>query len=535
VRNPLVQRPGWASARQFLAEVLQPSTVRGYYHPLSMISLMLDWAAGGRPDNLRAFHRTSLLLHVANTAVVLLLLHRLLGALWPSVLTALLFGLHPLTVEPVAWVGERKTVLAAFFTLLSLVLYVGYARQPAAGRYAASLLAFFLALLSKPTAMPVPLVMLLLDVWPLRRLNRRALIEKMPFLILAAVAALITIISQGRSARMLISPASRPITEHLLLFCHNVALYFWKMLWPAQVSGNYTAPLPLALGEPAVLRSVFVTIVLAITVAVSAHYTRAVYTGALIFVTAILPAMGIVGFTTVAAADKFVYLPAIGVLLIVAWAFRWLWSAAVAQRRPVLRAACLVAVALAASAEATVSRRHHAVWRDSVTLYQHMVRVSPRSLTAHYNLGLVLAKKGEHPEAIEHFAAAAAIDPNFAPAQREWGLALERLGRIDEAIERYESAIQLDPANFNAHFDLARVQLTRGDAAEAAQHYATAARLRPWHADAHYGLGAALLAQGRYREAEAALREALRLDPQHALAQQALERLKSLPQSQSAP
>jgi tetratricopeptide (TPR) repeat protein len=496
---------------------------------------MLDWAAGGRPENLHAFHRTSLLLHAANTTIAFLLLYRLLGALWPSALAALLFGLHPLAVEPLAWVGERKTLLAAFFALVSLLLYVAYARRQNLSRYAASILAFFLALLSKPTAMPIPLVMLILDIWPLRRLNRRAITEKMPFFVLAAVAALITIISQGRTARILTSPAARPLADHVLLFCHNLAFYVSKMLWPAQVCGNYTAPVPLVLREPAVLRGVLVTIVLAIAVAVSARYTRAVYAGALVFVTAILPTMGIVGFTTVVAADKFVYLPAIGVLLLLAWAIQSLRGALAGRRGLLLRAACFVAVAVAAGAEATVSRRHHVVWRDSVTLYQHMIRVSPRSLTAHYNLGLVLAKKGEHLEAIEHFAAAAAIDPGFAPAQREWGLALERLGRPDEAIEHYEAAVRLDPASFNAHFDLARLRLARGDAEEAARHYATAARLRPSHADAHYGLGAALLAQGRLREGEAALRQALRLDPQHALARQALEALENMPQSYPAP
>jgi len=245
--------------------------------------------------------------------------------------------------------------------------------------------------------------------------------------------------------------------------------------------------------------------------------------------------MGIVGFTTVVAADKFVYLPAIGVLLVLAWAIQAIWGALAGRRGLLLRAACFVAVTVAAGAEAAVSRRHHAVWRDSVTLYQHMVLVSPRSLTAHYNLGLVLAKKGDHLEAIEHFAAAAAINPSFAPAQREWGLALERLGRTDEAIEHYEAAVRLDPTSFNAHFDLARVRLARGDAEEAARHYATAARLRPSHADAHYGLGAAMLAQGRLREGEVALRQALRLDPQHALARRALEALKNMPQTHPAP
>ena len=172
--NPLVQNPSWQSAGQFLSEVRKPSTVKGYYLPLSMISLMLDYAAGGRPDDLRAFHRTSLALHVLNSVLVIVLIYSLFQQVWPAALLGLLFGLHPLTVEPVAWVGERKTLLAAFFALWCLILYVRYTRN-ARWRWAvASLVMYLLALLSKPTAAPLPLLLLLLDWWPLRRIGKRA-------------------------------------------------------------------------------------------------------------------------------------------------------------------------------------------------------------------------------------------------------------------------------------------------------------------------------------------------------------------------
>jgi hypothetical protein len=171
-KNVLVQNPGWVSAGRFFAEVLEPSTVQGYYQPLTMLSLMGDYILGGRPYNLKPFHRTSLLLHMANTALVIVFLYLLFGHAWIAAGMGLLFGLHPMTVECVAWISQRKTVLSAFFALWSLILYVCFARSRSWKFYAGCLIMYVLALMSKPTAIPLPVLMLLLDYWPLNRLNR---------------------------------------------------------------------------------------------------------------------------------------------------------------------------------------------------------------------------------------------------------------------------------------------------------------------------------------------------------------------------
>jgi len=176
-KNPLVRTPGWPSVGRFFGEVLNPSTVRGYYLPLSMTSLMLDYAMGGRPGDPRVFHRTSLALHALNTILILLILYRLFGALVPATLTALLFGLHPLTVEPTAWIGERKTLLATCFALASILGYLQHARGKGRGWIGASVGLFVLALLSKPTVTLLPVLLLVLDHWPLRSLGRAAVIE----------------------------------------------------------------------------------------------------------------------------------------------------------------------------------------------------------------------------------------------------------------------------------------------------------------------------------------------------------------------
>ncbi|MEZ6084181.1 MAG: glycosyltransferase family 39 protein [Phycisphaerae bacterium] len=178
--NPLVQNPSWNSAKRFLVEVLEPSTVDGYYLPVSMISLMGDYAAGGRVGDLHAFHRTALILHILNMVLIAVLLRMLFGHTAAALLTALLFGLHPLTVEPVAWIGERKTLLAMMFALVTMISYVQFTRHRRWYWMVGATLAFLLALLSKPTAVPLPLMLVAMDYWPLQRAIKRSIVEKIP-------------------------------------------------------------------------------------------------------------------------------------------------------------------------------------------------------------------------------------------------------------------------------------------------------------------------------------------------------------------
>jgi hypothetical protein len=280
-QNALVQNPGWHSAKRFLTEVIRPSTVRGYYQPLTMISLMLDYAAGGRPDNLLAFHRTNLSLHAANTALLVILLYLLFGNIWAAAAVGLLFGTHPMTVEPIAWLSERKALLSAFFALWSLLFYVLFTRSSGKKFYAACLFTYLLAVLSKPTSVPLPFVMLLMDYWPLNRLiimgrlNRKTLLEKLPLLVLLILFAVITLISQilaggisfpGQPHHKLLNP--------LLIFCHNLVFYPCKMLWPANLSAFYDYPRPFALSNPTVLAAVVASVVLIVILVVSLRWTR---------------------------------------------------------------------------------------------------------------------------------------------------------------------------------------------------------------------------------------------------------------------
>jgi hypothetical protein len=360
--NGLVQNPSWDSAKRFLVEVLEPSTVRGYYQPLSMISLMLDYALGGRADSLRPFHRTSLLLHVMNTVLVMVLLYQLIGAVWAAAGAALIFGVHPLAIESVAWIAERKTLLAAFFGLASLVSYVRYARTRSRLSYGVSLAAFVLGLMSKPSVTPLPLLMLLLDFWPLKRLGGgvpdvtsgqpmnsragrpcRSLMEKVPFFVVAGVAAVVTYVSQHRTYGTTLIYGQSPFGV-LLLIGHNVSFYLAKLAWPGELSWFYPYPKPFMLSNPVVLRGVIGTVFLLVMLIVSLRWTRALLTGFLFFVVALLPTMSGVAFMGLVAADRFVYLPMVGILLVLAWATSLtsgpgLASGVLKADQPVLRAA----------------------------------------------------------------------------------------------------------------------------------------------------------------------------------------------------
>jgi hypothetical protein len=387
--NMLVQNPCWMSARQFLTEILEPSTVGGYYQPLAMISLMLDYALGGRENNLLPFHRTSLILHIANTALIIVMLYLLFGQIWIAAGVGLLFGVHPMTVEPIPWVGERKTLLAAFFSLWSLIFYVysrksHHARRTTASLYIGSLIAYLLALMSKPTSTPLPVVMLLLDYWPLRRLNWRTVLEKTPFFVLGGISAIITYISQSRTAGVTMPGHFGP--ERIsLIFCHNIIFYFYKMIWPVNLSSHYPFPEPLNLSQPMVLAGVIGTFVLLALLVLSLRWTRAAMAGWLIFFVAILPTMQIIGFSDVIASDKFAYLPSIGLLMILAAFLVWLCN----NRFLTLCRVSAMIIVLLACAESIAARCYLTYWRDTVSLFEHMLALAPNAVQVHNNLASI--------------------------------------------------------------------------------------------------------------------------------------------------
>jgi tetratricopeptide (TPR) repeat protein len=549
VENPLVRSPGWESARRFLTEVLNPSTVGGYYQPLAMISLMLDCGLGGGPDQLEPFHRTSLLLHVANTALVIVLLHRMFGDALSAGLVGLLFGLHPLTVEPIPWVGERKTLLAAFFSLGSLLAYVRYARRPRAATYLVVGGLYVAALLSKPTSTALPLMMLLMDAWPLRRFARRAIAEKVPLLAVAAGSAVVTYLSQA--ATFVETPGEHGIGRIVLTVCHNAVFYLYQLAWPVELSSHYAFPEPLDLSDGMVRAGVIGTPILISLLLGLRRWTPAPLVSWLMFFVMLFPTMGVVGFTIVIASDKYAYLPAIGLLMLLAAGLTRLR----ANRGAAVRAALLCAALGIAGAEAVGTRRYLACWQTTEALYGNMLahctqpgrrggggasflrfglghyyqangrtqeamreyrralELNPEARDPRNNLGLLLADCGAHEEAIGHYRVLLERYPLAADVHNNLGLSLAATGRLEEAVGAYREALRQKPEYVPALNNLGMARGMQNRVAEALDYFQRALVIRPGFVEARNNLAAGLWRLGRLDEARAQYEELARQQP----------------------
>ena len=517
VENPLVQNPSWSSTKRFLVEVLSPSTVRGYYQPLAMISLMLDYAAGGRPNELRVFHRTSLGLHVINSTLVIVFFYLLFGRCWPAAIAGLLFGLHPLTADSVVWLAERKTLLAGCFSLCSLILYVYFVRRDKRKLYVLSLLAYILAVLSKPTSLMLPFLLILLDFWPLRRLSKRAVIEKIPFFVVFVFAAAVTFISQRRLSPVGLASDFSLIRTGLVLG-HNIVFYAVKTVWPIHLSSYYPFPEPFTISHWPVLAGLLGTCVLIMLLFLSLYKTRALLTSWLFFFVAILPTMQLVTFTDVIAANRFMYLPLLGFLLPVASFLSWfLYSRRAALPLTARRAATLVAVIALGCSELVLTYGYLQNWRDTVSLYRYMVRLSPNSAKLHNNLGNALMQLREINEAIEQYRIAIRLDPDYVRVHTNLGNALGELGRYDDAIEHYRTALRMKPdpaaSYYKIHYNLAVVLARQRRADEAIDSCREAIQLEPDFAPAHQQLGLLLASQSRLDEAIDEFNIVLRMQP----------------------
>ena len=476
--NTLVRHPSWESTVRFFREVSEPSTVAGYYQPLTMVSLMLDCACGGRPDDLRAFHRTSLILHAANTVMVVILLYMLFGQPWTAAMVGLLFGVHPLTVETIPWIGERKTLLAAFFALGCLIVYVRYVRGPNWKLLLACVVFYVLALLSKPTSTPLPLAMLLMDFWPLRRLSRRAVAEKLPLLVLAVIFSVITVVSQARTARVDL-PSEYPQFRIVLTLCHNIVFYLCKIVYPAHLSSHYPFPQPFDLSDPMILGGVIGTCILIPALIISLRWTRAFLTGWLIFFVAIFPTLGVLGFTTVIASDKYVYLPAIGLLLILGRLLDRIWSGTAKPTRAVRRVGMLAAVLAAAAVLTAGTRDYLTHWRSTESLLDYMLTLAPNSPQLLVSRGRVYETAGDLDRAVQSYERAIALRPDYAVAHGNRGVVYYRKGCFDQAITDCTRAIQLNPRYARAYSNRAAAYYEKDQLDQALRDCTQAIELRP--------------------------------------------------------
>jgi len=489
------------------------------WNPITWLSHMLDVELYGL--NPAGHHLTSLFLHILSTLLVFGLLNRMTARLWPSAFVAAFFALHPSQVEPVVWASERKELLGIFFGLLSMWAYVDYARSGSIGRYLLTMLFFVLGLMAKPMFVTLPLLLLLLDYWPLERIHldtvgwRRTLVrlvtEKLPLLCLSSIWSLVTL-TVHRGA---IGPAEAVPTSLLLSNAIvSYARYVGKMIWPSGLAVLYQHP-NLSGGTPWMAWQVVGAALLLLLISalfVWAARRRYGLVGWLWFLGTLVPVIGLVQVGHHAMADRYTYLPLTGFFIMVVWGVAVLISYGASHGAWVRRGISCVGVA-ALMVLAVCSRAQVRTWRSSETLYRHALQVSPTNPTLHNNLGVVLAAEDRLDEAIAQYHTTLEIWSGFAVAHNNLAGALRRRGQIDQAIEHYHEALRLEPDYAEAHNNLGATRESRGELAEAVRHYRDALRFDPDLAGAHANLGYVLASQGQLGAAIESYRQALRVNP----------------------
>jgi hypothetical protein len=412
------------------------------WHPLAWLSHMLDVQIFG-PDP-GWHHRVNVLCHVLNVVLLFAFLRWATGAVWRSVAATALFALHPLRVESVAWIAERKDVLCAFWWLATMLAYVWYARSPSRARYAAVLGCFALALLSKAMAVTLPATLLLLDHWPLGRLRSesagRLVREKLPLFAMSFVGALTTYVMTLRGGALIFRdlPAATRVANAIT----SISRYLGMMVWPADLAVFYPHRGYTLAGIPAWHVAGSLLLIGAITWAVVVERTRRPYllVGWSWYLVTVLPVIGLVQAGRQALADRFTYIPMIGVLVAVVWMAQEVLAASSIPRPAVGSLTAAVAVVLA-----SLSRQQVATWRDSATVFLHAARVTEGNATAWKNAGSALFQRGQVAAALEAFEAAARIDASDADVWFDQGMSLEALGRRADAARAYLRALSLSP------------------------------------------------------------------------------------------
>jgi len=471
VSNPLVTAPGWESARRFWAEIARPSTVPGYYQPLSMTSLMLDSALGGSPDNLRPYHRTSLALHVINSILVFIVLNQLLGMAIPAAIAAMLFGIHPFAVESICWVGERKTLLATGLALASLAVYIRHTRIGRGWmRLAASILLFALAMLAKPSVIALPLVMLIVDAWPLRRLGLQAFVEKAPFALIAVTGAVVAYVSQSNTYGVTL-PADAGAANPFVLVCHNLAFYLKKAVWPTCMSAYYPFPDPLDFSNRTVLLGAIGVPFAALVAGLTRRRIPAISVGLAVFAVAIVPALGLIGFHPVIAADRHLYLPVLGLLIPLTVLF---------DRVLRRRAWVLALIAFPAFILATRQTRQTVThWRDTVSLFTYFTEVAPDAPAPQARLGAAWLAAGRADAAIGPLTRSLELRPAQPHTLRRLAQAQLAEGRPDEAVTLMEEAVKLRPNSLAIRRVFAWALVAAGDLNGAIEQFKIALKMAP--------------------------------------------------------
>jgi Flp pilus assembly protein TadD len=504
------------------------------WHPLTSLTNLLDYQLFGL--NPTWHHLTSLLFHIASTLLLFGILKRMTAAVWPSLFVAAAFALHPLNVESVAWVSERKNVLSTFFWMLTIAAYIRYTDRSCLGRFLLVVLVFALATLTKPIVVTLPFVLLLLDYWPLERLQFkradeeqeveqaeteqvdgrrvplwRLLVEKIPLFVLVGVLSAVTFIAQQRGGVMS-GWHNVPLKYRLANALVSYVTYISKMVWPTRLAVFYPHPFnKLPIWQ--VVASVLVLLTVSVAVLWFARRRKYLTIGWLWYLGILVPVIGLVQVGSQAMADRYTYLPFIGLFIMIAWGMYELlanWR----YRRIALGASAL-AVLLTLAVCTRLQLRH---WRNSSTLFERAINVTDNNFVMNNNYANVLKNMGQVEKAIEHFDKVLQIRPDSPEIYNNLGNALRKLGRFDDAIMCYRKALELKAYFPQARYNLAAELARQGRTDEAIEHYHLALRLRPDDVETLSGLGFALAQKGQFDEAIGYYQKALELEPDNIIA-----------------
>ncbi len=499
------------------------------WHPLTWISHMLDvdiyaMHPGGH-------HFTNLVIHAANTVLLFAIFEYMTGALWASAFIAAMFGLHPLHVESAAWVAERKDVLSTLFMILAMGAYAVYVRRGGIGLYIGVLVLFAIGLMAKPMLVTLPFVLLLLDFWPLERIRfgaddlegggiaagveRKSLSylikEKIPFFVLSVISSVVTFIVQ-KSSGSVVPFEHFDLRIRLTNAATSYVAYIWKMIWPSRLAAFYPHQ-----GDKMSIVAAFLCVILLVILTACFIYfgirRKHLAVGWLWYVVMLLPVIGLVQVGGQSMADRYMYMPMTGLLIIITWGI-WELTARLTQQKVLL--VILAGGVLSASALVTANQIKY--WQNSKTLFKRVIDVSPDAWYMHSNYANFLKDEGKVDEAIKHYRIAIGIKPDFAEAYCNMGNAFRKIDKLDEAVACYEKAIALKPDFADAHSNLGMVfaQMQKRD--EAMAQFNKALELKPDDVEAISSIGLLYAEEGQLDKAVEYYRKAIAVDPAYVIA-----------------
>jgi len=512
------------------------STDMGNWQPLNWLSYMLDYELYG----LRAggYHATNLILHVLNTLLLFLILRGMTRAEWSSALAAALFGLHPLHVESVAWIAERKDVLSTFFALLAMAAYAAYALRPSRTRYLAVVLCFVLGLMAKPMLVTLPLLFLLLDYWPLARWRgsfastRSLVIEKIPLLVISLAFGVMTLVIHHSRASLAYRIVGQEIVGFNGVNLANAVVsyirYLGKTLWPSDLSVLYPHPvLTESGGVPLEVWEIAIAATLLALITIGVFKSRRPYAvmGWSWYLVSLLPVIGIFQTGAQAMADRYTYIPLIGIFIAVVWGgAEWVarWRPGGRNLAPAAGVAAIVLLVLYAAA----AQRAVQPWRGSLPLYENALSVNPRNNLIRLNLGNAFIERGEIEKGMEQFRIALEVNPKYVDAHHNLGFALANERHYSEAITQYNEALRIRPDYAITHKRLGEALREQGRNEQAAHHLRRAIKFGLGSQQTHYDLANLLRENRDLPGATQHYQRTLEINPNHTGARRALDSLQ---------